>query len=280
MMNNKRLFGLSVIMCLDVCFATLWAAKCPEEWSRRNPLMDYVPQNAGIYDTVYDEFQEPDCRGCHGASLADRHHLLSGYLCTDCHPVPGQAERDCRAAGCHATLDSGGHHVSNLSATMQCDACHSQLDIGGYIPQYPPDITMPYAYSCENCHWEQLSPMEGGSPIYGPQDLHHNFESNFVGNCYWCHAGNDPNNPSWDPDNEYLVRYCEKCHGGCAHSVGYSGYQPHLGIPEAGFDGWEAVGWHVDSSECGDVDPTVSRKFHNQQPWGQELCNGCHRDRF
>ena len=90
MMNSKRLLGISVIVCLVFGFAAmLWAAKCPEEWSRLNPLMDYVPQNAGIYDTVYDEFLEPDCRGCHGASLADRHHTLGPpHECSDCHPPP------------------------------------------------------------------------------------------------------------------------------------------------------------------------------------------------
>jgi hypothetical protein len=55
-----------------------------------NPVMDYVPQNVGIYDTYYENFKESDCRACHGASTAERHHgtdyALSGN-CQFCHSI-------------------------------------------------------------------------------------------------------------------------------------------------------------------------------------------------
>ena len=45
-----------------------------------NPLMDYVPQNIGVYDTYYENFNETDCRVCHGASTAERHHVTHMLL--------------------------------------------------------------------------------------------------------------------------------------------------------------------------------------------------------
>src|SRR3989304_620870 len=70
-----------------------------------NPTMDYVPQNVGIYDTYYDWFNEPDCRACHGASTAERHHGTQQALegeCLYCHslnPDIVPPERDCKV--CH-----------------------------------------------------------------------------------------------------------------------------------------------------------------------------------
>jgi hypothetical protein len=280
-MNKKNLLAVSVMVLLVFGVAgTFWAAECPEEWSRRNPLMDYVPQQYGTYDTMYDGIEEPDCRGCHGASLADRHHTIPEYygLCTPCHPViedpPGvYTEHDCRAAGCHATLDNGGHHLTNESATGQCHACHSSTVEIGTDPLYAPPTSMtPYPYSCENCHWEQEHPLDGGKHIYGYQDLHHmNFETNFGAYCYRCHAWSD--SPSWDPDNELLVRYCVM---GC-HSIESLHNWTFAYSHTAEVDAYEAVGWHVDSAECADVDPTVYRNFSAAAP--AELCEGCHGDR-
>ena len=47
---------------------------------------------------------EADCRGCHGPSVADRHHIPQPENCTDCHTIvpdpPGvTVERDCLV--CH-----------------------------------------------------------------------------------------------------------------------------------------------------------------------------------
>jgi hypothetical protein len=49
------------------------------------PAMLYVPQSTdewgrwyGTYDTIHAELDETDCRFCHGNSLADRHHALTG----------------------------------------------------------------------------------------------------------------------------------------------------------------------------------------------------------
>jgi len=132
-----------------------------EAKNRPAPLMDYVPQELGIYDGLYDSLAEADCRICHGASLADRHHLSEIALnnpgaCTPCHEViqedPGVLVRhNCTVVGCHSaaynlgsrdannlpdsdpTADpftpgvsepNGWHHSTNLSFVKQCVACH------------------------------------------------------------------------------------------------------------------------------------------------------------
>lgn len=170
------------------------------------------------------------------------------------------------AVGCHATHDNGWHHLTEESSTGQCDVCHTNIEITRYIPESPPppEITIPSPFSCENCHWEQRIPMEGGKSIYGYQDTHHmQFKGNFASDCSRCHAGDEPYNFSWNPDNEYLIRFCEKCHSpDSLHAL-------HANSIYA----WEAVGWHVDSDECGDVNPSISRIFEDVG-----LCFGCHEN--
>ena len=298
-MCKKSVLGVSIaVLLVFVVAETSWAAECPEEWSRRNPLMDYAPQETGVYDTLYEYVEEPDCRGCHGASLADRHHLIPGACASVlCHGAT--PERNCMADGCHATVDNGGHHLTDLSATGQCNACHAHVVEYDSEPRptYSPGITTPYAYSCENCHWDQalsgVHPSGGpdydeyGKPVFTPQTLHHmGFEANFVGQCHRCHAENDPYDPSWDPCDDYecsrRIRPCQKCHSrGSLHGLIY--HVVSLGGGSGPDDypwGWHAFGWHVDSSDCADVDSTVSRQFANGQSWGDELCMGCHGDRY
>jgi hypothetical protein len=142
------------------------------------PTMDYVPQNFGIYDTYFDNFKEPECRYCHGASTSERHHstiYASGESCM-CH-YNGAFEnpiRDCRV--CHVDYGPIGsfgnpHHKSDLAGSGQCNACHLYVVEVDSVepPSYAPGITTPTPYSCENCHWpsgkkpDQASTYEGGT---------------------------------------------------------------------------------------------------------------------
>ena len=72
-MSNPKLKHVVFFVCVAVAviglIATAGAYVRPG-----NPTIDYVPQNVGIYDTYYQNFKESDCRWCHGASTADRHH--------------------------------------------------------------------------------------------------------------------------------------------------------------------------------------------------------------
>ena len=48
--------------------------------------MLYVSQDVGTCDTPYSELVESDCRACHGASVAERHHTL--ITACECEMVP------------------------------------------------------------------------------------------------------------------------------------------------------------------------------------------------
>ncbi|MBN1843103.1 MAG: hypothetical protein JW883_12600 [Deltaproteobacteria bacterium] len=275
--------------------------------NRPKPLMDYVPQEIGVYDTMYWELDESDCRGCHGNSLADRHHLtqlvLEDGLCTPCHEVTPEppyvaVTRDCMTSGCHSWDDlqiNGWHHNTDLSDSGNCVACHDPNLVDARSPEnasaYPPSIITPTPFSCENCHWLQdrvpgTGPDDSGhpstyehygssggfseysNPIYGNFETHHmGFQGNVYAGCYQCHS-QDPGYPYWDPYDLELIRYCEACHSADSlHSIG-----PHV----RDTDGWEAAGFHVPSTntQTRDVDPVVYRTRDATSPYAPEATPG------
>ena len=184
MFKKTLLFSAVAVVLAVMTVAT--ASALLDTWNRPNPLMDYVPQEVGIYDTRYDNLGELDCRACHGDSLADRHHyteiVLRDRLCTPCHEIipdpPGVVViRDCSASGCHSWDDvyvNGWHHDTDLSASDNCVACHdaSEMDVGfiddtnvfttGKISSGRGGETFEPAYShdfnksadCARCHYE------------------------------------------------------------------------------------------------------------------------------
>jgi len=311
MLKTKKLLtvpGIFVLLVLGTA-GVLWAL-CPATYNRPNPSMDYVPQEIGIFDTVYWEHTEHNCRACHGNSTADRHHytelVLKDRQCVVCHPpctlgdpdCPNgiTIKRDCRASECHADIDNGWHHTTDMAAAENCIACHDPNLIEEITPfrdheMYPPSVVTPTPFSCENCHWDQAlspDPPEHPStedhydawgnfigdyvypkPIYSNFDTHHmQFQGYVVGQCAKCHS-QDPGNPDWNPYNPELMRYCEICHSiRTLHIIG-----PHVSATP----GWEAVGFHVPGdpgySSCDDVDPTVYKTFT-----ADEQCLACHAD--
>lgn len=146
------------------------------------PVMDYVPQNIGIYDTYYKNFLSGDCRVCHGnrydgeeiGEMPYRHQYtaLSFNPCPDgspitencflkCHSTPGPTEptSDCRE--CHAfyIYNISPHHISDFADSGQCTACHrpdllSETYRVFPLSYYPTASTnTPKLINCENCHW-------------------------------------------------------------------------------------------------------------------------------
>lgn len=94
---------------------------------------------------------EADCRCCHGATLADRHHLLvntNGLECLSCHAMNlNQATlqlepvvvRDC--IQCHTGSLADRHHVLVDQVTYTCFNCHTMV----YDPvsmSYSPDFNV------------------------------------------------------------------------------------------------------------------------------------------
>jgi CDP-diacylglycerol pyrophosphatase len=62
-MRNRIFLGLVLFVILVFCSAAMLLAWA--DHNRPDPLMDYVPQEKGVYDTVYSQLAEEDCRGCH-----------------------------------------------------------------------------------------------------------------------------------------------------------------------------------------------------------------------
>jgi hypothetical protein len=125
-----------------------------------------------------------------------------------------------------------------------------------------PMASTPTPFDCENCHWGADIPSDWPTLIKDSDENHHQgFFGRVSSECYYCHSI-DPDDPSFDPDNQGLFRYCQKCH---SKDVLH-------GIHMQGYDGWEAVGFHVGSQDCeNDVVPTVQRSFTVN-----EMCVGCH----
>src|SRR4030065_1213812 len=111
-----------LFLCIALVLATtgLALALCTDYY-RPVPLMNYVSQEKGIYDTIFSNLVEQDCRGCHGGSTADRHHgvpiVVIDHLCNPCHQqctigdpdcVNGATlHRNCLTSGCHNTTVNG-----------------------------------------------------------------------------------------------------------------------------------------------------------------------------
>lgn len=172
-MNKMPLLILSLAVVLLVDWGgVLWAANDCEPWNRPNPIMDYVPQELGTYDTMYPEYNRAVCTYCHRTETSDRHHYADdGDVCVNCHvldpnePTGVQVEHNCLALGCHQwpwdIPANGWHHNGEIAGTGNCIACHNPNLIEETTdfrdPQTdPPLVASPTPFSCENCHWSQL----------------------------------------------------------------------------------------------------------------------------
>jgi hypothetical protein len=219
--------------------------------------------------------------------------------------------RDCLTSGCHSWDDvqfgnKKWHHNTDMSASEDCVACHDPNIVEEITPfrdfgMYPPTVVTPTPFSCENCHYQQpVSAGTGpnhpghpstyehydswgnftgyyayGKPIYSNLETHHmDFFGSVSNECYKCHSI-DPNNPSWDPENPELIRYCEICHSArTLHGIG-----PHV----SDHNGWRPVGFHAGGSgpdpityaKWGSLDytPQVNPGYTDDMQ-----CFGCHGD--
>jgi len=170
-----------------------------------NPVMDYVPQYIGIYDTYYSNFVANACRLCHGDRNAGAiRHQYAGSAFGACPDGCPLSPPDCLTA-CHTDLNNpltitsdckechidGGfmgdlgfpHHRSDLAYSDLCTACHQpDLLVGTYsvrTPYYYPtsNTHTPAPFSCENCHWPSGNtphtappgwpkPIEANGPVF------------------------------------------------------------------------------------------------------------------
>ena len=228
------------------------------------PVMDYVPQNIGIYDTYYQSFFAVDCRGCHGFSEEEprdgggyRHQftasafnpcpsgqpLLTFPTCAlACHSdlvYPENIITDCRQ--CHMDTGIAGgqpHHKTDLANSGQCTACHQPdllTESRSILPPsyYPTAATnTPTPFSCENCHWPS-----GNFPHHPPNDWPYPIEANGPMTTGVLNAYNAITNPlgkHYKPaDGTHhqidglVYAKCDFCH---ANAPGHINYDPESPI--------------------------------------------------
>ena len=204
-------------------------------------------QTIGIYDTVYDGFDTPGCRGCHDSGVPDTHHMLveEGIKeCLDCHTLfPVEAPRDCLE--CHV---ASPHHVTDAAEARDCSYCHGSFvddfDDEHYIPTYDVSLVTPDTKyrvidedgkkwgGCEACHEPDASMTPA---INANHDTHHTaINCSTFGNI--CH---------FDPKTD--IRKCEDCHGvNSIHNIqyDYDNTKGKLGYGHIG-DNWDCMGCHA-----------------------------------
>jgi hypothetical protein len=197
-----------------------------------------VDQRMGVYDTVFSNLVESNCRGCHALGVPGAHHnlVVSGeFGCQNCHPVLPNGSgitliRDCLQ--CHDTTFNGmnirrPHHETQAATDGHCKTCHGSLvdnyDDGHFIPTYLPTTMTPDTKfkvvnqtsgrkwgGCESCH--EANSTES-LPIAFNNKTHHRlgnlsgFTNNDNTKCAMCH---DMHNATYGSDS---IRYCERCHG-------------------------------------------------------------------
>ncbi len=197
-----------------------------------------VNQNMGVYDTLFSNLVESNCRGCHALGVPGSHHNLvptGEFGCMNCHPVLANGSgitlvRDC--IQCHDTTFNGmnirrPHHETQAAMDGHCKTCHGSVvdnyDDGHFIPTYPPTSMTPDTKfkvinqtsgrkwgGCESCHEANFS---ASPPIVFNNNTHHRlgnlsgFRNNDNTKCSMCH---DMHNATYGSDS---IRYCERCHG-------------------------------------------------------------------
>ena len=310
-MTNWRSFSLIIFLVFAVSGAIYSANSV---YNRPKPVMDYVPQEIGIYDSMYWELKESDCRSCHGNSLVDRHHATPTVLfdrkCIPCHEIiperPGVLViNDCLTAGCHSWGDiytNGWHHNTDLSDTDNCVACHDPNLIEEITPirdfeMYPPSVVTPTPFSCENCHWDQEASVTGDPENPGhPSTYDHN---NMWGQPIGFHEYGKPIYGNLDTHHMAFQgnvgNECIKCHSSDPNNPDWTPSNPQLiryceichsigtlhtiGPHVEDTVGWKEVGFHVEgNTDPTDLSPAVYKTFNPTGPFTPESTTGIYAD--
>jgi hypothetical protein len=188
------------------------------------------------------------CENCHWEQLVDTHNhggVTYEHPTTDVH------------------FDPWGEITANFTAdpgvTFASNAGERALNPGDNGWRYSSD------------EYGNNRPAGFEKDILDNMGTHHmSWQGTVSAKCTNCHA-NDPGDPSWDPNDPILIRYCERCHdikslhripGHVAQAQSWGGFM--LGNDTKA---WEAA------EITGVVDAEVYRLFTTNQ-----RCWGCHGD--
>lgn len=206
-----------------IIFLTLLLALLPLESMANAP----TKQDIGLFDAVFNDLTEQECRECHGESVSDVHHTLANdqqLACLTCHSITSadgsfQLVFTTNCLECHEQQPGNAsvHHLTNTAQLGDCVACHDalvqNLDDGHYIPTYAATMVTPKPSggagpdgrgSCKYCHdWGNDDTT--GELIFSNMQTHHETGFGQQGDkCSWCH------NPS--VGSALAIRACEQCH--------------------------------------------------------------------
>jgi len=250
--SKKLLYVMCFILLLLGIAGTVWAQSAA--YNRPNPSMDYVPQELGIYDTMYNELTEQNCRTCHGDSTSDRHQgvpmVVRDHLCHPCHPTCTEGapdcengitiHRDCLTSDCHSWNDvqfgnQKWHHNTDLTDSENCIACHNPNlieEIGPFrsFTNYPPSVTISTPFVCEKCHWEQPASVTGdaNAPGHPSTYAHYDELGNYIGFYeYGMPIFNNIDTHHLDFVGE-VASECYKCHSQDPGNPGWDPYNKEL----------------------------------------------------
>ena len=246
-MKRKRiLYGLTILIAvLSISIALAIVPPPPAN------------QDLGLYDTVFGEFTEDECRSCHSSGVPDTHHMLvpdKEYNCTDCHLLGPSGGIDSPIRDCLVCHLASPHHYTDEALDRHCSHCHGSLvddyDDGHYIPTYEPSsITPDTSYNwmnstsgkkwggCEACH-EANTTSVSGAAIYDNYVTHHSIWPGDDDMCNVCHDVTGVN---------LSLRRCEDCHGvKSLHNIQYN-YNDTKGVLGYGHigDSWDCMGCHA-----------------------------------
>lgn len=245
MKRQRILYGLTIlVIALSISIALALVPPPPAN------------QHLGIYDTVFGEFAEDECRSCHSSGVPDTHHMLvpKGYKCTDCHQLGSSGYIDTPIRDCVVCHLASPHHTTDEALDRHCSHCHGSLvddyDDGHYIPTYEASLITPdTSYNwvngtdgtkwggCEACHEANTVPVSGAT-IYDNYQTHHSIWPGDDDKCGVCH--------DMSADKNISIRKCEECHGvKSLHNIQYD-YDNTKGVLGYGHigDSWDCMGCH------------------------------------
>ncbi len=184
-------------------------------------------QDIGMFDAVYNDLSEQQCRECHGGSTSELHHSMANsqkLACLSCHAITmsdGSFKLvfTTNCLDCHVQQpgEASVHHLTDTAQLGDCVACHDTMvqnvNDGHYIPAYASSMVTPKPSggsgpdgrgSCKYCHdWGNDDAT--GELIFSNMQTHHETGFGQQGDkCSWCH------NPS--AGSALAIRACEQCH--------------------------------------------------------------------
>jgi hypothetical protein len=183
---------------------------------------------------------ERDCKVCHidGGPVGDfglPHHksqIATSGMCNQCHFYVVE----------YNSIEPPLFAPSSTTPTpYSCENCHWPSGSTPHQPATYDGNTLNFLKDWSNWTGNPLpttwpdglshpKPIEANGPVFSgtlsskpyrpTEGTHHKLGTKVYNRCYFCHASAPDTFPDWNPNNPYLIRFCENCHDiGTLHSI-------------------------------------------------------------